>query len=156
VQGLLDLANDVLAGHTLTPTPPSLVDITKALGAINDGFDECRVILNWYHVEPSAAKRSNERSMEIAKVKEPEIAIYPNPFTTTTHIEIHVDEETDVKVELFNLEGKRLHVLVDEQATPESPVVVTYNSNALAAGTYIYRFTTANGHVAHGKLSVIR
>ena len=157
VQGLLDLANDALAG-TWTPGPgePSLSDLTAAFDAFNKGFDECRVLLGWTANEEPLAKQIDNNTQIGEKNADPRINIYPNPTTSNVRIEVVLGEDADIRVELFDLQGKRVAMMVNQTATANVPVVADFNIDKLAAGTYIYKLTTDSGKMLVGNLSVIR
>ena len=156
VQGLLDLSNDALAGlWTPSGSDPSLNDISTAIAAINHGFDECRVLLSWVAGAP-AAKRMDDMTQAVEKNDRPSLNIYPNPTTSNVRIEILLHEDADVRVELFDLQGKRVAMMVNETATADVPLVADFNIDMLAAGTYIYKLTTESGKMLVGNLSVIR
>ena len=63
---------------------------------------------------------------------------YPNPFNPTTTIRFGVPKESDVKIELFNIRGQRVSVLLDEkrEAGYQS---IQFDADQLASGVYFYR-----------------
>ena len=80
-------------------------------------------------------------------VEDPEITLpakatlhnsYPNPFQTTTNISFELPREGHVNVSLFDIQGRRVRVLVDEYRTAGSHAV-TLNADNLSAGTYLYQ-----------------
>ncbi|NGP88934.1 FG-GAP-like repeat-containing protein [Fodinibius halophilus] len=75
---------------------------------------------------------------------------YPNPFNPTTQIRYSVPEATEVTLEVFNILGKRVATLVDEQKDPGN-YQVTFDGANLASGIYLYRLQ-AGSYVATRKL----
>lgn len=77
---------------------------------------------------------------------------YPNPFNPTTQISFRIEEDANVVVEVYNVQGKKLKTLVDGH---EKPGTVTANWNGtndeeqpVASGLYFYHVHIApdGGH----------
>jgi hypothetical protein len=65
---------------------------------------------------------------------------YPNPFNPTTKIEYQLPLESNVTIELYNITGERVDVLVNqEQAAGYYTVEVNSTKYSLSSGIYIYR-----------------
>ncbi len=69
---------------------------------------------------------------------------YPNPFNPTTNISFTLNEALDVKLEIFDMLGKRISVLTDERMS-KGIHNVKFNASNLNSGIYIYRITTNSG-----------
>jgi hypothetical protein len=68
---------------------------------------------------------------------------YPNPFNPSTTIRYALPENAHVKLEVFNMLGQRVAVLVDgEQAAGFHSAV--FDGAGLASGVYVYRLRTGN------------
>jgi hypothetical protein len=63
---------------------------------------------------------------------------YPNPFNPTTSISIELPERAFVTLEVYNLLGQRVAVLVNKQM-PAGSFNVPFNASALPSGMYLYR-----------------
>jgi len=63
---------------------------------------------------------------------------YPNPFNPTTNIEFRVLEASHVLLEVFDMMGRSIEVIVDEQMLA-GQYHVQYTSSNLASGIYLYR-----------------
>jgi regulation of enolase protein 1 (concanavalin A-like superfamily) len=63
---------------------------------------------------------------------------YPNPFNPATQIEFALPKESRVTLEVFNLLGQRVAILVDEVRSAGYHVV-SFNASSLPSGLYLYR-----------------
>lgn len=68
-------------------------------------------------------------------------ATYPNPFNPTTTIEFEVAQLSQVKLEVFDMAGRRVSVLADEIRQPGRHSVI-FQANTLSSGVYFVRFST--------------
>jgi hypothetical protein len=64
---------------------------------------------------------------------------YPNPFNPITAIQYDLPFQSKVKLEIFNVLGQRVAVLVDGIQTPGYKKVI-WNENEVASGLYICKF----------------
>jgi len=62
----------------------------------------------------------------------------PNPFNPTTTIDYYVPEASRVRIEVLDILGRTVRVLVDE-VKPEGNHSVQFNSTGLPSGMYYYR-----------------
>jgi hypothetical protein len=79
---------------------------------------------------------------------------YPNPFNPTTTIGIQLPERSFVTLEVINLLGQRVAVLVNQQL-PAGAYTVPFNSAALPSGLYFYRLQ-ANDFSAVRKMMLLK
>ena len=63
---------------------------------------------------------------------------YPNPFNPVTIISYALPEASDVRVEVFNLQGQRIAVLVNGYQ-PAGHHSVSFDAISFASGVYLYR-----------------
>lgn len=70
---------------------------------------------------------------------------YPNPFNATATILYDLDSRSDVRVELFNLRGQLLEVLV-EGSKPAGTHAVPFQAETFAAGMYLCRLQTNDNY----------
>jgi hypothetical protein len=69
---------------------------------------------------------------------------YPNPFNSQTTIEFIVPERAYVKLDVFDLLGRRVRSLLD--GTSEAGTrVVRFDASSLSSGVYVVRLRTARG-----------
>ena len=71
---------------------------------------------------------------------------YPNPFNPETAIRFYLPEAGEVKLEVFDLLGRKTAELVSD-VRHAGTHTVRFNATGLATGVYIYRLTT--GDVIH-------
>jgi len=70
---------------------------------------------------------------------------YPNPFNPSTKIDYQLPFESNVTIELYNITGERVEVLVNqEQAAGYYSVEVNSSQFRLSSGVYIYRMTAVS------------
>ncbi|MDI6401265.1 invasin domain 3-containing protein [Balneolaceae bacterium ANBcel3] len=79
---------------------------------------------------------------------------YPNPFNASTMIRFGVSEEMRVKLELFDIMGRRVQVLVDGQKSA-GMYTIPVDARHLASGVYVYRLIYG-GNVKTKKMTLIR
>ena len=66
---------------------------------------------------------------------------YPNPFNPTTTIRYGLPEETEVRLEVYNVLGQRVAQLLDRSQTPGRHRVV-WDAAGSPSGLYFVRFQT--------------
>lgn len=69
---------------------------------------------------------------------------YPNPFSPRTTIAFGLPEKAEVRLEVFNLLGQRVALLVDG-TKPAGRHSVEFTADHLPGGVYIYRIKTTSG-----------
>ncbi|MGE5498979.1 MAG: T9SS type A sorting domain-containing protein, partial [Syntrophothermus sp.] len=62
---------------------------------------------------------------------------FPNPFNSMTQIEFYVPEAGNVQIKLFDITGREVMVLLDEQKAAGS-YFLRMNGSRLPSGVYIY------------------
>ena len=79
---------------------------------------------------------------------------YPNPFNPTTVIQFQIPVSSEIKLEVFDLLGRRVATLLDGIVTAGSHEV-EFSASRLTGGMYIYRLT-AGDQVKTRKMMLIK
>ena len=66
---------------------------------------------------------------------------YPNPFNPSTTISFSIPEKSYVSIKVYNVLGKEVATLVNEEITAGNHDV-DFNASELASGTYFYKLQT--------------
>jgi hypothetical protein len=144
LQGLLNLANDVLGG--LTGVSPS--SVTGALDAFNRGFDDCSMLVEFYN---SPLKKAAISIIDAPIYKNGEISAYPNPFTDKVSFEFKTVKDGLARLEIFDARGTKLHTLFDNRVSANQTYKMDYYPKDTFTGLILYRLSI-DGDVINGKL----
>ncbi|MDZ7766081.1 MAG: T9SS type A sorting domain-containing protein [Melioribacteraceae bacterium] len=68
---------------------------------------------------------------------------YPNPFNPTTKIEYSIPEQSQVKIEVFNLLGQKIATLLDAKQNAGKHSV-TWDASNIPSGVYFYQITVGS------------
>ncbi len=79
---------------------------------------------------------------------------YPNPFNPTTTIQFALPKRSSVTLKLYDILGKEVGTLVDEELLP-GEYKVSFDAAGLASGVYFYQLE-AEGFVQTKKLMLLR
>lgn len=79
---------------------------------------------------------------------------YPNPFNPTTKIDFKLRENGFVTLKVYDMLGKEIAVLVNEEK-PAGEYSVNFDASNLSSGTYIYQLNV-NGVRITNKMSLIK
>jgi len=68
---------------------------------------------------------------------------YPNPFNPSTTIEFELPESSDIQIKIFDILGREVGILIDEQK-PAGKYRIEFNISEyeLASGVYFYLLNT--------------
>lgn len=67
---------------------------------------------------------------------------YPNPFNPNTKIKFDIAAKTDAKLKVYDITGREVAVLVNEQLNPGT-YEINFNAASYASGVYFYKLETA-------------
>jgi len=68
---------------------------------------------------------------------------YPNPFNPSTQITFYLSRQSNVKLNVFDMLGREVAVLIDENQSPGTHHI-NFNAEDLPSGVYFYRLQTAD------------
>jgi hypothetical protein len=80
---------------------------------------------------------------------------YPNPFSEKTNIMFILPEDNHVKMEVYDLAGKRVKTLFNGKVNKNQEYSVIFDGSSLPTGIYMYKMTT-NEEVITGKMILTR
>jgi len=73
---------------------------------------------------------------------------YPNPFNPTTTIPFTLDSPAQVTLQVFDMAGRTVHVLLERHPFDAGTHQVGFDASGLASGTYLYRRAIQPAHTA--------
>jgi hypothetical protein len=73
---------------------------------------------------------------------------YPNPFNPSTEIKFGITEASNVSLIVYDILGKEIAVLINNQFMSAGAYNVKFDAKNLASGTYIYRMTAGKNTVS--------
>lgn len=79
---------------------------------------------------------------------------YPNPFNPGTAIGYRLSVQSDVRLDVYNIAGRRILTLID-QKKEAGYHEINFDASGLASGIYIYRLR-ANGRIFSKRMLVIK
>ncbi|MEO1478726.1 MAG: DUF4331 family protein, partial [Bacteroidota bacterium] len=80
---------------------------------------------------------------------------YPNPFTPSTTISYRVPEAGDVRLDVFDVQGRLVRTLVSERMA-RGTYEVDWDAQDLASGTYVYRLMVDDRTLTTRKATLVR
>jgi len=80
---------------------------------------------------------------------------YPNPFNPITHIKYALSQNAKVKIEIYDMLGKKIKTLVDDQKLAGYHSL-KFDAGGLTSGVYIYKIITDKGFNAARKLMLLK
>ncbi|UYZ60856.1 T9SS type A sorting domain-containing protein [Hymenobacter latericus] len=160
VGGLLVLANRALSGqnYTANGATPSFSDISGAVAAINELFDNCRVISVAPSTSSLTASLTTTGPAAAQSVKAEaglSTSLYPNPASADATITFSVAKSGRTVVEVYNALGARVAKLYDAEVQAGEVKSVTLHGEQLPSGTYFYRVSTA-GQSKTNRFSLVK
>lgn len=68
---------------------------------------------------------------------------YPNPFNPTTHIKFNIPEDSHVKLEIYDMNGKIVGKIIS-RFLRAGPYDAVFNGESLSSGAYFYKLESEN------------
>ena len=105
--------------------------------------NETKSILDWHNAELLKLLKKNtmSNSMQAQNTSFNFSQNYPNPFKKTTKIEYTIPEALEVKLEVLNVDGKKIAELINGPK-PAGKHSVVFNGSELPNGLYFYKIST--------------
>ena len=79
---------------------------------------------------------------------------YPNPFNPNTRISFELPQQSDVRLEVFDMAGRRVAVLLDETVNAGMHTA-DFNVSNFSSGVYIYRLQAGDATLTR-KLTILK
>jgi|GEM_PF-5979053 len=79
---------------------------------------------------------------------------YPNPFNPTTTIKFQLSKSTFVTLKVFDVLGREIETLVNEEKTVGEHTV-QFNGSNLSSGMYLYRLDVGHGQFSQTKKMIL-
>jgi len=79
---------------------------------------------------------------------------YPNPFNPSTTIRFSLPKETQLKINIYNMLGQEVAILVNEEK-PAGSYNIIFNASQLSSGIYLYKLQ-AGSFIETKKLTLIK
>jgi hypothetical protein len=140
VQGLFDMANTALGGGTL-PAGVTLAELAKAVDAINNAFDGCRISMGYDETPLTGCNEADRAGFIVYPVSE--------GIANGATLEYLFRYATPVLIEVLDT---NLNVLSNPGQTDnfdgtdaDKTVVLSFDFNSLPAGYYFIKITTYIG-----------
>ncbi len=73
---------------------------------------------------------------------------YPNPFNPSTQIKFGIIESANVDLRIYDVLGKEVAVLINNEFMSSGSYIVKFNASKLASGNYIYTITTGEKSIS--------
>ncbi len=80
---------------------------------------------------------------------------YPNPFGSATAVQYHVSSPSDVRLEVFDIQGQLVETLVSGRQA-EGTHTADWDARGLASGTYFYRLSVGGRTISTKKAVLVR
>jgi hypothetical protein len=158
VLGLYKLANDYLGGFTRGGLSADAV--AGAVGAINEAFDECRIITGWNGVvEPATITRtttspapavgsSKETGVEVKGIQ---VSTFPNPFVNKVRFVIKSEISGSTQIQIVDMQGRLIQNAYKGYINAGREQAIEVNINTVTPQSMIYKVTIGD-KVTTGKL----
>ena len=121
----------------------------------SNGFKNCRII-----VGKEDYAKSHSANIPLVPLEYALFQNYPNPFNPTTNIVYQLKEKSNVTVEIFDILGRRIAALINNQIQSPGRYTISWNGenshgSKVSTGVYLYRIR-ANRFVDTKKMILLR
>jgi hypothetical protein len=81
---------------------------------------------------------------------------YPNPFNPSTTIRFGLPETAPVTLEVYNLQGQKVTVLLQNVTKSAGMHTISFNASNLSTGVYVYRITVGSKFMSSQKMMLLK
>jgi hypothetical protein len=127
------------------------VFLQVGLNVTGDIAVELSMVEVYYEVEGGEFIKSTEKILTTVNLIPDRFNLsqnFPNPFNPSTTISFDLPEDVSVRIDIFDVSGRRIRTLLNEPKVAGSFQVVWNgnddNGNLVASGLYVYRIHTGN------------
>lgn len=110
---------------------------------------------DWMPEEPDVIVSNESTEFEQLPIKMELRQNYPNPFNPSTTIGFQIPEHSEVRLEVFDMLGRKVATLINQETIAAGSHTVVFNAKNLASGMYLYRLTAGSQSVIK-KLTLLK
>jgi hypothetical protein len=81
---------------------------------------------------------------------------YPNPFNPSTTIRFGLPETAPVTLEVYNLQGQKVAVLLQNVTKSAGMHTISFNASNLSTGVYVYRIMVGSKFMSSQKMMLLK
>jgi len=81
---------------------------------------------------------------------------YPNPFNPSTNIRFGLPETAPVTLEVYNLQGQKVAVLLQNVTKSAGMHTLSFDASKLSSGIYVYRIIAGSSFMASHKMVLLK
>lgn len=153
----INAGNDILLYTTNKINNKSLVDsvVSIVLKKINDGIiTESRIEDSYNRIMEMKKLTSAEEIADFNLPDDYQLLNYPNPFNSSTRIQINIPEAEIISLKVYNIIGEEVDVIINNYL-PAGIHKFFFNANELSSGVYLLRMTGGSKQTSH-KIILLR
>ncbi len=133
--------------YQVKATAPNYADYTSPILTVVDEPVFHNVGMHRLSDEATGFKREKDKALfpQIFTVEQN----YPNPFNSSTTIEYYIPNDASVSIKIFDVAGKEVGILVNNEFRTAGKHRLRYDASSLASGIYFYTINV-------GKISITK
>lgn len=139
VNELLSIANTILGGGS---SPYTATQINDAIDAVNRNYDNGTVNLGYLACPCATSGGSKMAYANSNNTLETSAVLYPNPVNERSYFDFTINYDSNVKVELYNINGQLVGTIYTNEAKADNNYSVTIEGSTLSSGMYILKLST--------------
>jgi hypothetical protein len=139
VNELLSIANTILGGGSSSYTATQIND---AIDAVNRNYDNGTVNLGYLACPCTTSGGSKMAYANSNNTLETSAVLYPNPVNERSYFDFTINYDSNVKVELYNMNGQLVGTIYTNEAKADNNYSVTIEGATLSSGMYLLKLST--------------